>query len=707
MDELLLDRVRDGLEHEAGCIDVGDAAHGLAGAHRTARHRHRRNVLAVAAACTLAVVTGAAIIAAVSGNEPDSIRVDTPPTTLPDPDASDDDGADPEEAAELAEVADDPIVAEQSIEPATEPALVGVPSPTVITGAARRARGAPVRGFEPGGFQVVESIFPWQDGFLIAQVDEIQPSPPPLSDELNSRFPQEVLDLFPDGLPPTLDEATEVLSEAGMLMDVVEIIDADPELQAALFGEPVTSVLRLDFSTDGETWTSLQATVPQEVTRIEHVTVVDDRLVVVGSPPTPSNSVPESIGVAWTTDLVDWQVDTLPVDVPPPLPTSFFVDFGAFEPLLANGAGWLLRTEMWVDIDAQPFLPDEFQDSQYGHGSRWTETGLRITPWDEAGERSSDAVTIGWAELGLDDTQRAFLQSLDRSDGPQSLAWGGSWDSPAQEVGNVAHQEIVVLHDGFVEFTRTEDERVARFTRDWQTWDAVDGLPPNHWISSTLHLEDATVVVTRDSTDETHAHLVSDGAQTWTPIEIDGLPILGPNPTGTRETRNGATIVDAQPPQEYEVSGTIDLGTMRLTLTDTRTTRAYELVDMASGDIVAAEETAVLEIVDQRAPFQHLREGVETVIVSDSVTDSELASIPLDDYRSARSDMEAEWYESYRLRRPWDLWLVATTDGVNWVVDELGVIDAFGDQEWFPPAVAANAGTVLVSGPEGWLRYEL
>lgn len=52
-----------------------------------------------------------------------------------------------------------------------------------------------------------------------------------------------------------------------------------------------------------------------------------------------------------------------------------------------------------------------------------------------------------------------------------------------------------------------------------------------------------------------------------------------------------------------------------------------------------------------------------------------------------------------------DLWLVASPDGVNWLVEDLA--DPTDETAWFPHTAAINGDVVIVGGDAGWTRYTL
>ena len=110
------------------------------------------------------------------------------------------------------------------------------PSVEVIDGVAQVGASAGSNGAPEYG----EWSVPWEDGFLVGSTFfPPQPLPDELPEEVRALFPQEVLDLFDGGLPATISEATTMLSDAGLLDVVSEIISNNPEAYDAIYGTPV------------------------------------------------------------------------------------------------------------------------------------------------------------------------------------------------------------------------------------------------------------------------------------------------------------------------------------------------------------------------------------------------------------------------------------------------------------------------------------
>ncbi len=113
-----------------------------------------------------------------------------------------------------------------------------------------------------------EWIVPWEDGFLVGSMAyQPQPLPDELPEEVVALFPQEVIDLFGGDLPATISEATEQLSEAGLLEVVSEIIQNNPAASEAIYGvETGPPTLDVRYTVDGITWEPREVVAPPGAT---------------------------------------------------------------------------------------------------------------------------------------------------------------------------------------------------------------------------------------------------------------------------------------------------------------------------------------------------------------------------------------------------------------------------------------------------------
>ena len=207
------------------------------------------------------------------------------------------------------------------------------------------------------------------------------------------------------------------------------------------------------------------------------------------------------------------------------------------------------------------------------------------------------------------------------------------------------------------------------------------------------------------------SYLVDESLTEWTPVDIPG----GPDQVGNVLTHNSsapAVIVDASPPQFVEQSISFEADGFRLTQNNGGSLTSYELLDIASGEVVLSEsvDLQTLEPGDyaDTGPFEHLAYSTDQsgITIIDPASGEVLVVIPQDvvdqAYDEAFSDLSAET-EEYRP----DLWLIAYKGGNEWLVDDLpDGVD--GEAGYFGPTVTAvNGDTLLVAANGGWTRYDL
>ena len=360
--------MRRRLDEVASVVDVGDLEVARADVgHRVGRRRTRRRIgvtigaVAVIAAATTAVLT-------VGGDEPDTLVTtdDTQVTaSLPD-----DDVESPE-----------PTLAVAPVTPSVE-VIDGVAQ----VGASAGSNGAPEYG---------EWSVPWEDGFLVGSTFfPPQPLPDELPEEVRALFPQEVLDLFDGGLPATISEATTMLSDAGLLDVVSEIIGNNPEAYDAIYGTPaeVTPTLDVRFTVDGTSWEPREMVLPPDATSFSGAAAVGDRLAVVYSVIDPLTGMPSGgrVVVATTTDLSTWTTQEIVLPSPGELPEG--VNWSVFaQGLVANESGWVVPVYSSIDVDAYSLVPEDVRagiDESRGVSVGTDSDGVTIeSDFDENGER--------------------------------------------------------------------------------------------------------------------------------------------------------------------------------------------------------------------------------------------------------------------------------------------------------------------------------
>ena len=327
------DDIRSGLHDAASTMDVGDLGAARADVHGIV-HRRRMRTRVGAGLGVVALVVGGAVAFTALGqsDEPDML------------------------------VSADPIVPTDSTIPTDSVAdsapAAPTPTSTVPLVAPPRVPGAAVDAPTETQF-----AFPWRDGFVAGSVlYPPQQLPAELPPEVVALFPQEVIDLFGGDLPATIDEATTMLSEAGLLDKVSEIISANPEVSAAIYGEPSTDPPTVDarFTTDGEAWETIEMTLPPGATYFDGLATADDRLAVMfNEQQTPVGQSPSVVTVATTTDLVEWTTQEV---TPPALPVELSDGIRRSingQGLVANDSGWAITVFDGVYLDVLELVPDD------------------------------------------------------------------------------------------------------------------------------------------------------------------------------------------------------------------------------------------------------------------------------------------------------------------------------------------------------------
>ena len=194
---------------------------------------------------------------------------------------------------------------------ADEPSATPTPTDSGSAESVRVVTSTPVDVSAPFGTSVeepdyvpVQWLVPWDDGFLAAGLRYPgQPLPDRLPPEVAELFPPEVTALFPDGLPPTQQEAIDILNEAGLLDVVMDILNEHPDAMDAVRSEPFPDPeFVAAWSSDGATWAPTEIALPDGLGIVSLVTVSGDRLTLAGGVQPTEGGDPWIMTVASTTD---------------------------------------------------------------------------------------------------------------------------------------------------------------------------------------------------------------------------------------------------------------------------------------------------------------------------------------------------------------------------------------------------------------------
>jgi hypothetical protein len=662
------DDLRRGLDDLAGSIDVGDLD--LQAVHSSARRRRLRVRLGASlGVAALAVGATVAVVAFNADDEPDTLAT-------ADVEEQDDSDVAPTTVDETP----------PSTELSTTPALsVEVVERAVTVGQRVGVGGAPQFG---------EWTVGWQDGFLVgAQSFTPQPLPDELPEEVVALFPQEVLDVFGGELPATISEATQMLSEAGLLETVTDIIADNPAASEAIYSvetEVTPPTLDVRFTTDGVTWEPVEMTLPPDASYFNGVATVDGRLVVSYGlqDPTTGASADGIARVASTENLVDWTVQEIVVAPPPvELPTGALWSV-YLSGVTANEAGWVASVYAGVEFDPVRLLPDEvraeYEQSEDGYSSSLDDTGISLERF-VGGQTETDKYT--WDELGISPDVAAYLTGQNY----EPTMWTATWDGmPTASPTPGPTQQIVATPAGFVGL----DDRIW-FSADGLTW-AASPLPvEDDYVSSSFTFDGGIIafVNTRDGVrilrlDE------RGGSPEW--LDIPGLPESPQSAFGVG-SRLGV-VMDAAEPGPPPPPLVVEADGHRLTIDNA--TGIVEVVELATDEIVATAD--FMRGLDDDGPIVFDRDGVT---VTDPVTGVEVVVFPADELEAASmARYETEPPSEMEEYRP-DMWLLATLDGETFVLDDLD--DGTGDSYYGPGTLAANGSRLLLQAAGNWVVYDL
>lgn len=656
------DDLRRGLDNIAATIDVGDLE--LA-AIRTGARRRRLRVQLTAGLGAVALVAGAtvAVVAFTPDDEPDSLIIA--------------DVQEPDESSPSTSIADEePATTELSTASAAQ--AVEVIERPGVAGQIAGVAGAP---------EYAEWTAAWRDGFLVgSQVFAPQPLPEELPEDVRALFPQEVRDLFGGDLPPTIEEATQMLADAGLLDVVTEIIAAHPEASAAIYSvenqEPPTLDVR--FTTDGVTWEPIEVVPPPDASYISGATSVGDRLVVWYGTQGPNSEFGDgTVRVATTSDLVDWNVQE--IVVPPP---SFELPDGvtwSVQPssFAANESGWVANVYANLNLDPFELVPAEvraeLESGGTGFGFSQDDAGITI----EA--EGSEPIVYTWDELGVAPEVVDYLNG-----NYVPTTWAATWDGvPAPSQTAVPPDSIVATPAGFVGLGSD-----VRFSPDGLTW-STSPLPVDdaYYVTASFTF-DGGIIAFVDTPDGVQFLRLDERGGSPQPLDIPGLPTSATGGFG-QGSRLGVVLDAAQhgpppPPLVVEADG------YRLTID--HASGVAEVADVATGEVVV---TTSMRDAGEDGPIVWDGTGVT---VTDQATGDVIVVFPREAVDAANEALSANDAFVENEYNP-DLWLLASADGETFVVDDLD--DGEGEGYFGPNGLIANGSRLLLQAGGAWVVYDL
>jgi len=282
---------------------------------------------------------------------------------------------------------------------------------------------------------------PWRGGTLSLETVSELGQPP---DDILTRYPVAIQELWADGLPTTAEEAEHELRAAGLEQLGLEVAEGDPVLRDWFLG--ATAVAQLRHTIDGVIvdTTSLEA-VALPLRDVQTVVSDGERLVVAGMGMGPFGVV------AVTRDLRTWTTHVLVDPTPAGAP-----DGSVFAPDNAEVSisewGWMvLGSPYLIGLDPEYLVglgligaDEEVVSVDLAGGGRGIRVGTNLGTYDFAA-----------ADLKID---AGLLSRSDPANGNTS-AWAAPWDGVPirMELPPGAGADVVGVPSGFYVQLATED----------------------------------------------------------------------------------------------------------------------------------------------------------------------------------------------------------------------------------------------------------
>ncbi len=675
------DRIRSGLAGAAAEIDPGDTdAVQTALTRRVRRRRVMMRGGALAAVAAIVVGVGVVAVSVTGDDEPATLVGIDPTTTAAPPTTASTDNSMVDDVDE-----DD---ASESEGPTPTTAVPATTAPAAAGSAA--AETTAVEGPDPN-LLYPEIAVPWRDGFLVAGA-QMQPQPLPerLPDEIRELFPQEVLDLFPDGLPDTLAEAQTILSEAGLLDEVMDVLAENPAANDAVYSEPLPPRQYLArFTTDGQTWDEVDFELPAGIDWTRGAQSDGERLVVLGVATSGFNQQPETTLIASTTDLVEWTVQEVQsASTTPDLP-DFVMQYTQPEAMSFAGDRWIVRYSYHLDIDPSRVPGLDF-DFEQAYGTGFGPEGITIEFATADGDNDSRLFT--WEEMGLTSEQAAELTGHNGMGNSRTVV--GTFDNDSDMIVSDSRApfgpstQIIATSEGFIDFSTP-----MRFSVDGITWEDRSA-DLGQYVMTTLSVDDGVVAFYFDDGNGVVARRFDARGNDLGVVELSGFPerwspMYGGIPGNA--TGQQAVVVDAAAGMEVDPEPIVVTHDGYVLTLPTGPNEPWTLVDQATGAVVAQE------LFDEPSPAYTLEfgfNGNQTVI--DTATGDTILEIPSDVFQAALPQAPDEFSP--------DLWLVASGDGERIIAEDLA--DPAGN-EFFGAWAISNDGRVLLFTNDDWVLVNL
>ena len=594
-------------------------------------------------------------------------------------------------------VSADPTVPEtpESTAPGDDTVASTLPEPTTpgVRAKVLRQPGVVAQPAGAGGApEYGEWATPWRDGFIVgAQTFAPQPLPDVLPEEIAALFPPEVRELFGGDLPPTIDEATAMLSEAGLLDEVTDILAANPEASEAIYSVPVDEdgpTLDVRFTADGVTWEPIEMTLPPGATYVNSVATVGDRLVVAypTTDPATGMNVDGVVRVATSSDLVNWDVQEI---VTPPPPVTFPDGIGWSTDVVgfaANESGWVLSVYSGTNLNPEALLPADVRadlvGDDNGYGMSSDQSGIAI---ERTVDGQDETLRYTWEELGITPDVAAYLAEPTYEPALWAATWGGT---PTPSGVGPGYGELVATSAGFLRVGEA-----VEFSPDGSTWTKVALPVDNVFVSGSIVVDGGVVLLVSGSPEGVELYRVDDTGGSPVLLDVPGLPPYVQ--AGISGSADEVIVIDASEPGPFPPPLVVDYEGYRLTIDNED--QSVEIVDLATDEVVGE---ANLRQFGQDADGNVVLDDAG-VTVTDPTTGEVLVAIPtaaLDAAGEAQNPVTDMDYTP-------DFWLLASRDGERFLLDDLD--DSAGPNSPGVGALTSNGSTVLAQVNGAWVVYDL
>ncbi|MEM1335156.1 MAG: hypothetical protein AAGG08_17030, partial [Actinomycetota bacterium] len=566
-------------------------------------------------------------------------------------------------------------------------------------------------------------LFAWGDGFLaIDRTWEPQAFPTEIPDDVRALFSDEVVTLIEDAAPTTIDEATSLLSEAGLLDEVTSVLSEHPEASAAIYGagSGVTTTART--SPNGIDWESIGPVGPVPVTdadvqwysdgrRLAGL-VLDHRDVESSHGATAGwfagNSEVVGARLVWSDDLLDWKEVEVPVPSrDPDLPDVVLHQVWA-DGIAMSGDRWVVSLQSYTDFDYDEIFAGHLDglDNGNGFGTGSNDAGVELEVY--ASDGSTTQLLATWEELGVDP---ALADRLTRERGGGQLVAGSFDGSDVVSVPLVDHGQLIATAAGFHRIGES-----VTFSTDGVTWSTVPWPSDEAYPVMPMQVAGSLLVFLADPSSDADMRAVGFDAAAldWIEASVPSLPAGSYDAYGAPTSTAASAVLHAMDTPwvaaPFETNATAEIDGYVLDVTLTHLGESYTLTGPDGVEIVTESYDQTVAVPRGDGPYEFRTFDGERQQFLDPATGEVLLEVDW-------SDLD-ELYQA--LQPPPDVYpdepaqpetRLLATDGVDWI-DEIVIPGAEGDASpladgrW-PSGVTSNGDVALIAWGDGSIeRFE-